>query len=62
VRWIGNSITPMQRAKAVENKNRILEEAIKARGERGLRSRPEQPRAAVLTLSPPARASSTTWR
>jgi hypothetical protein len=31
IRWIGNAITPMQRAKAVENKNRIRDEAIKVR-------------------------------
>ena len=34
IRWIGNSVTPMQRAKAVENKNRITEEAIKVQSAR----------------------------
>jgi len=29
IRWVGNSISPMQRKHAMENKNRILDEAIK---------------------------------
>lgn len=29
IRWVGNSISPMQRMHAMENKNRILDEAIK---------------------------------
>jgi len=34
IRWVGNSISPMQRKHAMENKNRILDEAIKVRKRR----------------------------